>query len=247
MPARIIARLDVKGENLIKGIHLEGLRVIGSPSDYALRYYAAGVDEIILMDAVASLYGRNNLMSLISSTADKVFVPITAGGGVRSVSDVKSLLESGADKVAVNTAALARPRLLTEIAEEYGSQCLVLSVEARRTTSGWEAMTDNGRENTGKDVVSWIREAIALGAGEILLTSVDKEGTREGFDLELLESASKVSSVPLIASGGFGQLSDGPAALRPGRADAIAIADALHYERLGFDEIRAAVEIGVSQ
>src|SRR5438105_3247520 len=176
---RLIARLDVKGPNLIKGIHLEGLRVIGSPNEHALRYYQQGADELIYMDCVASLYGRNSLREIVQSAARDVFVPMTVGGGVRCVEDVTELLRCGADKVAVNTAAVARPQLVSDIARRFGSQCMVLSIEAKQCGPGrWEAYTNNGRERTGLDVIEWVKRGVTLGAGEILLTSVGREGTR---------------------------------------------------------------------
>ncbi|MDP3139685.1 MAG: imidazole glycerol phosphate synthase cyclase subunit, partial [Burkholderiaceae bacterium] len=185
---RIIPRLDVKGPNLIKGIRLEGLRVVGDPHEFALRYYADGADEIVFMDIVASLYQRNNLTDIIRRAADQIWIPITVGGGIRSLDDVNTLLRSGADKVAINTAAIARPALISEVSKRFGSQCMVLSVEAKRTGPGrWEAYTDNGREHTGMDVLEWIAQAVDRGAGEVLLTAVDREGTRKGLDIELLE------------------------------------------------------------
>ncbi|WP_028466567.1 imidazole glycerol phosphate synthase subunit HisF [Nisaea denitrificans] len=238
-PIRLIARLDIKGPNLIKGIHLEGLRVIGDPQTYAQRYYEQGIDEIIYMDTVASLYGRNNLTEILEHTAHHVFVPITVGGGVRSVEDARKLLRSGADKVAINTAAIARPELISEIAEEFGSQAVVLSVEAKRQNSGgWEAYTDNGREHSGRDVIEWVQEAEKLGAGELLLTSIDQEGTRKGFDIALLSAISGLVSIPVIASGGMGSVEDLVAAVQDGHADAVAMADILHYDRMTIAEIR---------
>ena len=236
--ARIIARLDIKGPNLIKGIHLEGLRVVGDPHEHALRYYQQGADELLFIDIVASLYQRNNLTDIIKRAADQVFVPITVGGGVRSLQDVSTLMHSGADKVAVNTAAIARPELITEIANRYGSQCMVLGVEAKRVADGrWEAYTDNGRERTGKDVVAWVQEAVSRGAGEILLTSVDQEGTRKGFDIALVQQVCDAVSVPVIASGGFGQASD-LAAIAPTGVSGIAVADALHWKRMSLSDIK---------
>jgi cyclase len=239
---RLIARLDVKGANLIKGIHLEGLRVVGDPNERARRYYEAGADELIYMDVVASLYGRNSLTDIVRHTTDEVFVPLTVGGGVRAVDDVELLLRSGADKVALNTAAVARPELIAEIARRFGSQCAVLSVEAKRQAPGrWEAYTDNGREHTGLDVVEWVRRAVELGAGEVLLTSVDREGTRGGFDVDLVGAVSAAVDVPVIASGGAGTLEHVVEVVRDGGADAVAVADAIHYDRITFAEMRAAL------
>ncbi len=237
---RLIARLDIKGPNLIKGIHLEGLRVIGSPAEHALRYYAQGVDELLYMDCVASLYGRNHLGDIVRSAAENIFVPMTVGGGIRSVEDATQILRAGADKVAVNTAAVANPQLITDIARRFGSQCMVLSIEAKQIgQQRWEVYTDNGRERTGLDVIDWVKRGVAMGAGEILLTSVDREGTRKGFDIDLVRAVTTEASVPVIASGGMGKIEDGVAVAREGGADAVAMADILHYKRAGVGEIRA--------
>jgi imidazole glycerol-phosphate synthase subunit HisF len=240
---RLIARLDIKGPNLIKGIHLEGLRVIGSPNEHALRYYQQGADELIYMDCVASLYGRNNLREIVSSAARDVFVPMTVGGGIRSVDDVTELLRCGADKVAVNTAAVARPLLISDIAQRFGSQCVVLSIEAKQIAPGrWEAYADNGRERTGLDVIEWVKRGVELGAGEILLTSVDREGTRRGFDVALVRAVTAEVSVPVIASGGMGRAEDLVQIVREGGADAVAMADILHYQRATMQDVRNAAQ-----
>jgi cyclase len=241
MNVRLIGRLDVKGPNLIKGVHLEGLRFVGDPNEFARRYYEAGIDELIYMDVVASLYGRNSLADIVRRTAEQVFVPLTVGGGVRSVADVETLLRSGADKVAVNTAAVARPELIEEIASRFGSQCVVLSIEAKRDGPRWEAYTDNGREHTGLDAVEWAKRGADLGAGEILVTSVDREGTRRGFDVELVRAVATVVPLPVIAAGGLGTLGHLVEIVEQGRADAVAIADALHYERLSLEAMRSAL------
>ena len=236
---RLIARLDIKGENLIKGIHLEGMRVIGSPNEYAHKYYNQGADELIFMDTVASLYGRNHLGDIIKSVAKDIFIPMTVGGGIRSIKDAIKILRLGADKVAVNTAAVTRPELISEISNALGSQAMVLSVEAKKIESNkWEVYTDNGRESTGIDVIEWLIKGEDLGAGEILLTSVDCEGTRKGFDLDLIKAATDSVSIPVIASGGMGKYQDLYDAVYNADADAIAMADILHYNRLTFDEIR---------
>lgn len=244
---RLIPRLDIKGPNLIKGVHLEGLRVVGDPQVYARRYYEQGADELLYMDAVASLYGRNNLSEIIKRTVQDVFVPITVGGGIRSIDDVKHILRSGADKVAINTAAVARPELISEVSKRFGSQCMVLSIEAMRQPNGsWEAFTDNGRERTGLDVVTWAQMAVELGAGEILLTSVDCEGTGRGFDLELIKAVSSVVSVPVIASGGMGSVEHLVEAVTVGQADAVAMADIIHYNKSDLINIRqGAAEHGI--
>ena len=240
---RLIARLDIKGPNLIKGIHLEGLRVIGSPNEHALRYYLEGADELIYMDCVASLYGRNHLGDIVRAAAKDIFVPMTVGGGIRSVEDATEILRAGADKVAVNTAAVANPKLITAIAQRFGSQCTVLSIEAKQVGAGtWEVYTDNGRERTGLNVVEWVKSGVAMGAGEILLTSVDREGTRKGFDIALVKAVSAEVAVPVIASGGMGKPEDLLEVVNEGGADAVAMADILHYKRAEIGDIRAVAE-----
>lgn len=238
---RIIPRLDIKGKNLIKGVQLEGLRVMGDPQEFALDYYRAGADELLYMDIVASLYGRNNLSDIIRRAADQVFIPITVGGGIRSVDDVRHILRSGADKVAINTAAIARPELIGEVARHFGSQAMVLSIEAKLIAQGkWEAYTDNGRERTGLDVLQWVQRGVEMGAGEILLTSVDREGTRKGFDIDLISQVSTLATVPVIASGGMGSIDDFLKVAELARPDGISMADTLHYKRVQLGDIRAA-------
>lgn len=236
---RLIARLDVKGPNLIKGVHLEGLRIIGDPQEYARRYYREGADELLYVDVVASLYGRSKLTEIVSRAAHEVFVPLTVAGGIRSLEDVNDLLRAGADKVALNTAAVERPELIRDIARRFGSQCVVLSIEAKRTPAGgWEAYTHCGREQSGLDVVDWARRGVELGAGEILVTSIDREGTRKGFDIDLTRQVSEAVGVPVIASGGYGEIDHLVDAVERGRADAVAIADSLHYGRSTLLEVR---------
>nr|WP_233120963.1 imidazole glycerol phosphate synthase cyclase subunit [Chlorobium sp. KB01] len=240
---RLIARLDIKGPNLIKGIHLEGLRVIGSPNEYALRYYQQGADELIYMDCVASLYGRNHLGDIIRSAAKNIFVPMTVGGGIRSVEDATNILRAGADKVAVNTAAVSNPKLINEISRRFGSQCMVLSIEAKEVGKDlWEVYTNNGRERTGLDVIDWVKRGVAKGAGEVLLTSVDREGTRKGFDIALVRAVTAEISVPVIACGGMGKPEDLVDVVNMGHADAVAMADILHYNRSDIGEIRAVAK-----
>ena len=228
---RIIGRLDIKGPNLIKGVHLEGLRVIGSPEVFAKKYYEQGVDELVYLDSVASLYGRNNLHSIVKKTAKEVFIPLTVGGGIRSVKDVNSLLRVGADKISINTAAVKRPELLKEIAETYGSQALVLSIEAKKQNNSWEVLTDNGRERTGLDVFEWSKQAIELGIGEILITSIDKEGTQKGFDIDLIKKLTSLVNIPVIVSGGLGKVDHLLDVIKIDNIDAVAVASFLHYEK----------------
>lgn len=243
---RLIARLDIKGPNLIKGVHLEGLRVIGDPQQYARSYYEQGADELIYIDIVASLYGRSKLTEIVRRTAHDVFVPVTVGGGIRSVEDVGDLLRAGADKVAVNTAAVRRPQLITEVARRYGSQCMVLSIEAKQQAKDhWEVYTDCGRERSGLDAREWAQRAVELGAGEILVTSIDREGTRKGFDVELTRAIAASVTVPIIASGGYGELQHLVDVVAAG-ADAVACADALHYRRVTLSQLRMlARQVGV--
>ena len=230
IPRRVIARLDIKGPNLVKGIHLEGLRVMGDPGEHATRYYEGGADELIYIDIVASLYERNNLTEVVEKTAAHLFVPLTVGGGIRKIDDITQLLRVGADKVAINTAAIRNPDLIREASRTFGSQCIVVSIEAKRRpgNNGWEAYTDNGREKTGLDVIEWSKRAVELGAGELLITSVDKEGTKKGFDLELVEKLAALP-IPVIACGGAGSIDHVYQAIEKG-ADAVAVASLLHYK-----------------
>lgn len=238
MNTRLIARLDIKGENLIKGVHLEGLRVIGDPQEHAQKYYLQGADELLYIDIVASLYGRSKLTEIVRRSSKNVFIPITVGGGIRSIKDVDDLLRAGADKVAINTAAIKRPSLITEVAERFGSQCMVLYIEAKSKGDGsWVAYTDCARENSGVDVEDWVKEAVELGAGEILVTSIDNEGTKKGYDIELIKTVSSSVSVPIIASGGYGSPQHMLDALLSG-ADALAFADALHFNRSTIEQLR---------
>jgi imidazole glycerol-phosphate synthase subunit HisF len=221
-------------------VHLEGLRVVGSPNDYALDYYKQGADELIFMDVVASLYGRNHLGDTIRSVSENVFIPMTVGGGIRSIRDAVDILHCGADKVAVNTAAVACPELISEISSCLGSQAMVLSIEAKEigNSKKWEVYTDNGRESTGIDVVDWAKRGEVLGAGEILLTSVDREGTRKGYDLPLIKAVTDVVTIPVIASGGMGELDDMVDAVVDSQADAVAMADIIHFKRTTFRNVR---------
>lgn len=230
---RIIGRLDIKGPNLVKGVHLEGLRVMGDPKLFAEHYYADGIDEMIYMDTVASLYGRNNLAEFVNYTAKSIFVPLTVGGGVRNLEDISDLLKAGADKVAINTAAIKNPELIQEAAIKFGSQCIVVSIEAKRGGHlQWECFTDNGRERTDVDALQWAKHVERLGAGEILLTSIDFEGTGMGYDLKLTKLVSEAVSIPVIASGGCGCQKHVVNVLIEGKADAVAASSVFHYEKL---------------
>lgn len=227
---RIIARLDIKNDWVIKGIHLEGLRKVGNPIELATKYYEEGAHELLFMDAVASLYDRNNLFHIIEKACEKVFVPITIGGGIRSVSDASDALAAGADKIAINTAAVRNVDLVSDIASRFGSQCIVGSIEAKRQDGGkWQAYIDNGREPTGLNLLDWVSRLENAGVGEILLTSVDFEGTKRGFDTELVHAAMEATSRPIIISGGYGKPEHLPAVIDASRPSAVAIASAFHY------------------
>lgn len=245
IPVRVIARLDIKGPNVVKGIHLEGLRVVGKPGEFARRYYDAGADEILFMDIVASLYQRNTILPIIEEAANHVFVPMTVGGGIRSVDDFVAALRSGADKVAVNTAAVQRPALIAEAARACGSQCVVVSVEAKSRGPGkWEVFTDNGRECTGRDVLDWVAEAEDLGAGEILVTSVDKEGTRSGPDAALVSAVAARVSIPVIACGGIGNAHQAAKLASDTGIDAVACASIFHYGDCAVGDVKRAMADG---
>jgi cyclase len=235
---RLIARLDVKAPNLVKGIQLEGLRKMGNPNDFALRYYEQGVDEIFYADIVASLYERNSLLDIIEKATSDVFVPITVGGGIRSIEDVGAALRAGADKVSINTAAIKNPEIISDVARRFGSQCMVLSIQAKHCGNHWEAYYDNGREHSDLDAIEWAKRAEDLGAGEIMLTSVDREGTAKGFDIDLINAVTDRVSIPVIASGGMGKLEDINLVINEAHADAVAMAHVLHYNHLTIGDVR---------
>jgi cyclase len=227
---RIIARLDIKNDFVIKGIHLEGLRKVGNPNELANKYYLHGIDEILFIDAVAAYYDRNSLSEIISNACKEVFVPLTVGGGIRSLNDIQIALNSGADKVAINTKAVQNPLFIKEASNFFGSQCIVSSIEAKKNQNNeWEVYFDNGREPSGRSVVDWVQEVEFLGAGEILLTSIDKEGTKKGFDIELNNLVSTKVSIPIISSGGAGSKDDVSDVFLNSNIDAVAIASLFHY------------------
>ena len=240
---RVIPCLDVDAGRVVKGVHFQGLRDAGDPVELARRYDAEGADEVTFLDVSASSSARDTTYDVVHRTAQEVFVPLTVGGGVRSVDDVDRLLRAGADKVGVNTAAIARPELVSEIAERFGSQVLVLSVDARRvvdgppTPSGYEVTTHGGRRGTGIDAVDWARRAVELGAGEVLLNSMDADGTTGGFDLEMLATVRGVVSVPLVASGGAGTPEHFLEAVRAG-ADAVLAASVFHFGTLTIGQVK---------
>lgn len=229
-PIRIIPRLDIKGPNLVKGIHLEGLRVLGKPERFAKHYYEQGADELVYMDVVASLYGRNSLLDIVERTAREIFIPLTVGGGLRSLDDIQRVLRAGADKAALNTAAIRDPELVRQAANRFGSSTIVVSIEAKKKPDGsYEAYTDNGREKTGVDALQWARRAAELGAGELLVTSIDREGTGTGFDVELVREISDSVGIPVVACGGAGQVGHVVEAIEAGHANAVGLASILHY------------------
>jgi cyclase len=230
LSVRIIPCLDVTDGRVVKGVNFTDLVDAGDPVEMARLYNAEGADELTFLDISASVAGRETTLDVVRRTAEQVFIPLTVGGGIRSVEDVDRLLRAGADKVSINTSALARPQLIAEIADRFGSQVLVLSVDARRarTDSGFEVTTHGGRQSAGVDALAWVEQACALGVGEILLNSMDADGTRAGYDIGMITAVRAVSKVPLIASGGAGALEDFSAALDAG-ADALLAASVFHF------------------
>ena len=227
---RIIPRLDIKGPNLVKGIHLEGLRVLGRPEDFARYYYENGADELIYQDVVASLYERNSLHEIISKTAKDILIPLTVGGGLRTLEDIKLVLRAGADKVSLNTATIKNPKFIKEASNKFGSSTIVIAIEAIKQSDGrYLAYIDNGREETGVEVIQWAQQIEELGAGEIMITSVDRDGTAEGFDIDLIKSISNVVNIPVIAHGGASTMNNILDAIQIGNASALAIASIFHY------------------
>jgi len=231
---RLIARLDIKSPNLIKPVRMEGVRVVGDPNEYAVKYNEQGIDEILYMDVVASLYGRNALSDLVKKTTENVFCPITVGGGIRSIEDATRLLRCGADKIAVNTAAIKRPELITELAEKFGSQCVVAQIDVKKVKrkgfTDYQVWCDGGREKTDLHIQQWAATLEALGAGELLLTSIDQQGTQKGFELELLYWVSTQIKIPIVLSGGMGQTVHAMMAFKQG-ADGVAIARFFHHDK----------------
>lgn len=238
---RLIARLDVKMKTLIKGVQMEGWRKVGDPREFAARYAAEGADELMFTDVVASLYQRNSLHQIVRDVASEVFVPMTIGGGVRSVGDAGELLACGADKVALNTGATQDPALITEISQTFGAQACVVAIETVRYEGEWMVMTDNGRNHTGRKALDWAREATDRGAGEIILTAIDKEGLGRGMDLDLVSRVCDSVRVPVVAAGGIGTKDHLGALLEKTPASAVAVAQALHWNKLSLDDLRDTV------
>ena len=235
---RLIARLDVRNEHLIKTIRCEGVRKVGDPAEYARKYDQEGIDEILYIDTVASLYGRNGIIPLTTRTADSCFVPLCVAGRISSTAEVATYLRRGADKIAINTGALDNPSILGDLAQKFGSQAVTLQLDAKAKNGGWEAYTHGGRHSTGRCALAWAAEAVDRGCGEILVTSIDREGTRAGFAYDLVYSLASSVRVPVVAAGGFGAPPDAVKAYQAG-ASGIAIAGALHYNRVTLEEIRA--------
>ncbi|MEM0962999.1 MAG: imidazole glycerol phosphate synthase subunit HisF [Bacteroidota bacterium] len=247
---RIIPCLDLHGGRVVKGVQFVDLVDAGDPVDQARFYDASGADEIVFLDITATHEGRRTLYDVIRKAADAVFLPLTVGGGVRSVDDVRALLDAGADKVSINSAALRDPDLLTRTADAFGSQCVVLAIDAKRTgttASGWDVFTHGGRRATGRDAIEWAREGVGRGAGELLVTSMDRDGTKAGYDLDLLNALDDAVDVPVIASGGAGTLDHLVEGLRDGRADAVLAASMFHFRETTVAEAKAHLaEAGVA-
>ncbi|MHC3000664.1 imidazole glycerol phosphate synthase subunit HisF [Gordonia metallireducens] len=253
LATRVIPCLDVDDGRVVKGVNFENLRDAGDPVELAERYDREGADELTFLDVTASSSGRSTMIEVVKRTADQVFIPLTVGGGIRTVEDVDMMLRAGADKVSVNTAAIARPEVLGEMSRRFGSQCIVLSVDARTvpegsepTPSGWEVTTHGGRKGTGIDAVEWARRGQDLGVGEILLNSMDADGTKQGFDLRMLKAVRAAVQVPVIASGGAGKVEDFAPAVQAG-ADAVLAASVFHFGELTIHEVKAAMaEAGIT-
>lgn len=238
---RLIPRLDVKMEWLIKGVQMEGWRKVGDPAVFASEYALAGADELLFMDVVASLYERNSLHEIIRKVASSVFIPMTVGGGIRTVEDVSAMLACGADKVAINTAATRNPDLITEVANRFGSQATVVSIEAVKHSGTWMAMTDNGRNHTGRDAVKWAKEAAEKGAGEIIITAVDRDGLGNGYDIDLVRQVTEQVRVPVVCGGGLGTTAHLRDLIAQTDASAASIAQALHWKKLSMSDLRDTV------
>lgn len=247
LSVRVIPCLDVDAGRVVKGVNFQDLRDAGDPVELAARYNAEGADELVFLDITASSGNRETTYEIVRRTAEQIFIPLTVGGGVRTVDDIDKLLRNGADKVGINTAAIARPEFLKEGAERFGAQCIVLSIDARRTqgdtstSSGFEVTTHGGRQGTGIDAVAWAIQAAELGAGEILLNSMDADGTKDGYDLELIKLVRAAVNIPIIASGGAGKSADFPPAVAAG-ADALLAASVFHFGTLKISDVKAELQ-----
>ena len=239
--ARVIPCLDVTDGRVVKGVRFVDLIDAGDPVELARRYAAEGADEITFLDITASSDGRNTMLDVVERCAEEVFVPLTVGGGVRSVEDARSLLRAGAEKIGVNSAAVANPQLIEDIASEFGSQCVVVAIDVRRTRDRFEVFTHGGRSATGIDALAWVEQVCTLGAGELLVTSMDRDGTREGYDVDLLARISEVSTVSLIASGGVGGVEDLVKGITQGHADAVLAASIFHLQEATIQQAKDAL------
>ncbi len=240
-PLRILSRCDVKGKNLIKGLQFEGVRVIGDPWKHASKYYSSGIDEILYIDSVASLYERNSLFDLVKNSTKNIFVPISIGGGIRNIEDARKALYAGAEKIIINTAAIENPLLIKNLSQEFGRQCIVLSIQAKKRGSTWEAFTHYGRESSGLDALEWLKKATDLGAGEAFVTSIDKDGSLQGPDITLAEAASDSVEIPVIISGGIGSINEIFTIANNTKVSGIALGLALHKSQLKIQEIKSAL------
>jgi cyclase len=239
---RVIPCLDVDAGRVVKGVNFVDLRDAGDPVELASRYDAEGADEVVFLDITASSSARDTIVDVATRTAEECFIPFTVGGGIRSVDDARRLLRAGADKVSVNTAAVSRPQLVTELSDEFGAQCVVVAIDARRAPGGFEVFTHGGRKPTGLDAVSWAAECQRIGAGEILLTSMDRDGTKDGYDIELTRAVSEACELPVIASGGAGTLDHLAEAAIEGKADAVLAASIFHFGEFTVAEAKAHME-----
>ena len=243
MKTRSIARVDIKNEYVIKGIHLEGLRKVGNPKDLIQKYYKEGIKEIMIMDCVASLYGRNSLFDFLKEISNECFVPITIGGGLKTINDVELALHSGADKVYINSELVRNPSVISEIIKMYGSQVLVAGVDAKKISeTNWKVLIESGREETGLDALDWVAKLCEFGVGEIAITSIDSEGCKNGFDIELINKVSQISSVPIIVSGGCGNLTHIKDLVEKTYVEGVAFASVLHYNILNISDINKELE-----
>jgi imidazole glycerol-phosphate synthase subunit HisF len=238
---RVIPCLDVDEGRVVKGVNFVDLVDAGDPTELAARYDEEGADEVVFLDITASSGNRDTIIDVVSRTAEQVFIPLTVGGGIRAVDDARRLLRAGADKVSVNTSAVSRPELIAELSREFGAQCVVVAIDARKSPGGYEVYTHGGRKPTGLDAVSWAAEAERLGAGEILLTSMDRDGTKDGFELELTRQVVEATGVPVIASGGVGTLAHLVEGARDGGADAVLAASIFHFGEFTVAEAKAAM------
>ena len=235
---RIISKIEIKGENVVKGRQMEGLRVVGTPKDIILNYYKDGVDEIILNDIVASLYGRNHLVSLVDEISREIFIPLVVGGGIRNLNDIERLLKVGADKVCFNTAAVKNPKIINEAAKFFGSQCIVVEVQAKFRKSHWEVFTENGRERSYIDVNDWLKTVESEGAGEIILTSIDHDGCMNGLSSTLYKNVSDKNNIPVIAAGGAGKIEHVEQILLNKNIDAVALSTSLHKNLISIKSLK---------